>query len=323
MSDLRARIAGLLAARDPLAAARAASFDPRAPITYGSDDAPDGWLVDGDEERPVAEHRAAHREGRPSEAALAYGAGRDVEEVAARLAELAELAAETGLLRAVCPVPADGTADRPGSWGVEDLTVIATCRLALPDGVAVRPHWRRLGPAACQIAAAFGATDWRVPGRRPVRPGRAGRRRGPRGGAAMRKLRVGRISALNMYPIYHGLERAGDPALTFTDGVPTELNRALLDGRLDVSAVSSIAFARHADALHAGAGGLDHRRRRGRLDPALLPGAVRRGGHGGGDPAQRDLGGAAADPARPAPVALRDPRRARRPRPSSAWTACC
>ena len=163
MSDLRARIAGLLAARDPLAAARAASFDPRAPITYGSDGAPDGWLVDGDEERPVAEHRAAHREGRPSEAALSYGAGRDVREVAARLAELAGLAAETGLLRAVCPVPADGTADRPGSWGVEDLTVIATCRLALPDGVAVRPHWRRLGPAACQIAAAFGATDWRVP----------------------------------------------------------------------------------------------------------------------------------------------------------------
>lgn len=163
MSDLRERIAALLAARDPLAAARAASLDAGAPITYGSEAAPDGWLVDGDEERPVAEHRAAHRDGRPSEAALAYGAGRDTREVAVRLVALAELAAETGLLRAVCPVPADGTPDRPGSWGVEDLTVIATCRLALPEGVAVRPHWRRLGPAACQIAAAFGATDWRVP----------------------------------------------------------------------------------------------------------------------------------------------------------------
>jgi chorismate dehydratase len=65
----------------------------------------------------------------------------------------------------------------------------------------------------------------------------------------MRKLRVGRISALNMYPIYHGLERAAGPELTFTDGVPTALNRALLEDRLDVSAVSSIAFARHADEL--------------------------------------------------------------------------
>ena len=65
----------------------------------------------------------------------------------------------------------------------------------------------------------------------------------------MRRLRVGRIAALNMYPIYHGLERAADPMLEFTDGVPTALNSALLDGDLDVSAVSSIAFARNAHRL--------------------------------------------------------------------------
>ena len=62
----------------------------------------------------------------------------------------------------------------------------------------------------------------------------------------MRALRVGRISALNMYPIYHGLERAAELVLSFTDGVPTALNAALLQGGLDVSAVSSIAYARHA-----------------------------------------------------------------------------
>lgn len=65
----------------------------------------------------------------------------------------------------------------------------------------------------------------------------------------MRRLRVGRIAALNMYPIYHGLERAADPTLVFTDGVPTELNAALLGGGLDVSAMSSIAYARDADRL--------------------------------------------------------------------------
>lgn len=65
----------------------------------------------------------------------------------------------------------------------------------------------------------------------------------------MRRLRVGRISALNMYPIYHGLERTADPMLSFTDGVPTALNGALLRGELDVSAVSSIAYARHAAEL--------------------------------------------------------------------------
>lgn len=62
-------------------------------------------------------------------------------------------------------------------------------------------------------------------------------------------LRVGRISALNMYPLYHHLEAAGGPEFDFTDGVPTQLNRAVLEGRLDVSAMSSIAFARNAATL--------------------------------------------------------------------------
>jgi chorismate dehydratase len=62
-------------------------------------------------------------------------------------------------------------------------------------------------------------------------------------------LRVGRISALNMYPVYHHLARARTPDLCFTDGLPTTLNRAVLEGRLDVSAMSSIAYARHAREL--------------------------------------------------------------------------
>jgi hypothetical protein len=157
------RLAEILRERDPLAAARAAGVGPGGEVAVERGPAPAGWLVDGDAERPVAEHAAAHAAGRPSEAAVAYGAGHDPEPVAARIEALARLARETGLLRAVCPVPAEGTQERPGSWGVEDLTVIAACRLALPEGVAVRPHWRRLGPAACQVAVAFGATGWRIP----------------------------------------------------------------------------------------------------------------------------------------------------------------
>jgi hypothetical protein len=156
-------LTALLAARDPLAAARAAGAGPGGEVTVERGPAPAGRLVDGDEEGPLAAHASAHSEGRPSEAAVAYGAGRDPRAVAERIDGLARLARETGLLRAVCPVPGEGSEQRPGSWGVEDLTVIAICRLALPDGVAVRPHWRRLGPAACQIAVAFGATGWRIP----------------------------------------------------------------------------------------------------------------------------------------------------------------
>lgn len=65
----------------------------------------------------------------------------------------------------------------------------------------------------------------------------------------MSDLRVGRISALNMYPIYHHLEAARLPGTTFTDGLPALLNAAVLAGDLDVSAMSSIAYARNADDL--------------------------------------------------------------------------
>ncbi len=65
----------------------------------------------------------------------------------------------------------------------------------------------------------------------------------------MSDLRVGRISALNMYPIYHHLEQAALPGVTFTDGLPAALNTAVLAGDLDVSAMSSITYARNADRL--------------------------------------------------------------------------
>jgi hypothetical protein len=166
----RERLVELLRAGDPLAAARAAALDPgrRLAVTRGRE--AEDVLVDGDIEGPLADHRAAHAAGRPSEAAVAYGAGTTPEAIAARIDALAALARETGLLRAVCPVPAEGDARRPGSWGVEDLTVIAVSRLALPDAVGIRPHWRRLGPAMCQVSLAFGASEWLIPADDPVDP---------------------------------------------------------------------------------------------------------------------------------------------------------
>jgi hypothetical protein len=157
----RDALVDLIRRADPLVAASAASAS--GPVTWTREPAPAEWLVDGEEEQPVAAHRAAHAAGRPSEATVRYGAGVAPEAVADRLLALAALERETVLLRAVCPVPAEGSAARPGSWGVEDLTVIAAARLALPDVPWVRPCWPRLGAGACQIALAFGANDWVLP----------------------------------------------------------------------------------------------------------------------------------------------------------------
>lgn len=139
-------------------------------ITWTRAPAPDDWLADEEDEAPLADHRAAHAGGRPSEAVVRYGAGTDPGAVADRLLGLAALGAESDLLRAVCPVPGEGDETRPGSWGVEDLTMIALARRLMPGVPWIRPCWRLLGPAACQVAVGFGANDWRLPPDDPSDP---------------------------------------------------------------------------------------------------------------------------------------------------------
>jgi chorismate dehydratase len=58
-------------------------------------------------------------------------------------------------------------------------------------------------------------------------------------------VRLGRISYVNMAPVFHRLNAEVDEV----QGVPTELNRMLLDGQLDLAPISSIEYARHASAL--------------------------------------------------------------------------
>jgi chorismate dehydratase len=58
-------------------------------------------------------------------------------------------------------------------------------------------------------------------------------------------LRLGRISYVNMAPVFYRV----DADVEEIQGVPTELNRALLDGECDVAPISSIEYARHAERL--------------------------------------------------------------------------
>jgi hypothetical protein len=150
----------LIRGRDAIAAA--GELPTSRDVTFTRDAAPADLLVDGDGERPVDAHRGAHLAGRPSEATVIYGEGVDAERVADRLLDLAGLADETGMLQAVCPVPATGVLT-PGSWGVEDLTVIAAARRVLGLSVRVRPSWARLGAQTCGVTLAFGADDLALP----------------------------------------------------------------------------------------------------------------------------------------------------------------
>ncbi|MGH7711197.1 MAG: menaquinone biosynthetic enzyme MqnA/MqnD family protein [Gemmatimonadaceae bacterium] len=58
-------------------------------------------------------------------------------------------------------------------------------------------------------------------------------------------LRVGRIPYVNCYPVYGAIDRnIVRLDATLTTGVPTELNRAMSEGELDVSVVSAVEYAR-------------------------------------------------------------------------------
>ena len=58
-------------------------------------------------------------------------------------------------------------------------------------------------------------------------------------------IKLGRISYVNMAPVFFRL----DAQVEEITGVPTELNRRLLAGELDVAPIPSIEYARNADKL--------------------------------------------------------------------------
>jgi chorismate dehydratase len=58
-------------------------------------------------------------------------------------------------------------------------------------------------------------------------------------------LRLGRISYVNMAPVFYRV----DADVEEIQGVPTDLNRCLLDGECDVAPISSIEYARNAERL--------------------------------------------------------------------------
>ena len=61
-------------------------------------------------------------------------------------------------------------------------------------------------------------------------------------------LRLGHIEYSNCFPVHALLVDRGAPSwLELVPGIPSELNRALAAGEIDVSPCSSIEFARHAD----------------------------------------------------------------------------
>ena len=60
---------------------------------------------------------------------------------------------------------------------------------------------------------------------------------------------VGHIDFLNVLPLSVSYEHGADEGLKIVRGVPSKLNEDIISGKLDVSNVSSIIYAKHSDKL--------------------------------------------------------------------------
>ena len=64
----------------------------------------------------------------------------------------------------------------------------------------------------------------------------------------MRKLRLGQVDYINCQPVYYAIEECLIPVdAKIYKGVPAELNKKFLAGKLDITPISSIEYARNAD----------------------------------------------------------------------------
>src|SRR5688500_9102253 len=60
-------------------------------------------------------------------------------------------------------------------------------------------------------------------------------------------IRLRHIEYSNCLPVHSDLPEEGSPQVQLIHGVPSELNRALEAGSVDIAPASSIEYARHAD----------------------------------------------------------------------------
>ena len=140
--------------------------------------------------------------------------------------------------RALAGGPLDGALVRVAATGALERGARDRARLRAPGA---REPERRAAPR--------GARDAHPP-RRPPR----------------RMIRLGRISYVNMAPVFYRLEHEVEEVT----GVPTELNERLVAGEIDLAPISSIEWARDAATAADPAAAVRLVGGRGRLDPARL-----------------------------------------------------
>src|SRR5439155_283499 len=199
----------------------------------------------------LAVHREAHQLGMPSNCTMLYG---HVETMADRVDHLLALRAlqdETGGF--LCYIPLAYHPDhnelgealgRSGTatTGCDDLKNIAVGRLLLDNIPHVKTHWPMVTPFISQVALGFGCDDLEgtVVFERVYHEA---------GAATPMWLSYDQIIELVRGAGKEPVERDSLYQAELITGKPAELNELLVAGGLDVSVISAVEYARHADLL--------------------------------------------------------------------------
>ncbi len=222
-------------------------------------------------------HDTAHRLGITTQCTMLYGHVETYEERIDHLMRLREQQDKTGGFLSFIPARLPS-----GEHGLRAARLQVHDRRRRPEGdrgvtpdarqhrahQGVLDHDGHADGAACvalrrERRAGHGRARADLPGRRrnerngteDLRARAVHPRRGPHSRAARldvqraaqvgRVIKLGRISYVNMAPIFYrvGME------VEEIQGVPTELNRMLIEGELDTAPISSIEYARNADKL--------------------------------------------------------------------------
>ena len=282
---------------------------PRAPARRPGKEHPDNWFD---------VHRTAHALGIPTHCTMLYGHVETYEERVDHLLRLRDLQDETGGFLAFIPLAfhPENTVFEQRGWkhtaGSDDLKLIAVSRLLLDNIPNMKAYWIMMGLPLTQIALHFGANDvqgtvvreeiFHAAGAQTeteqkideLVPRRARGRADPRAARhavqrAPPMVRLGRISYVNMAPVFHRL----DAEVEEVPGVPTELRAAARRrGRRGADPVDRVGAQRRPAAAAAAA--LRLVRGRGRLDPARLAEADRADPDDRGHARERDVGRAGA-----------------------------
>lgn len=109
-------------------------------------------------------HRTAHKLGVPTNATILYGHIESIEQRLRHLEKLRELQDETGGFSAFIPLKFKTSNNELGenitaTTVIEDLRMMALCRLFLDNFDHIKAYWPMLGKSTTELALAYGADD--------------------------------------------------------------------------------------------------------------------------------------------------------------------